>query len=543
MDENSVSNLLVLRKFFRYLQEPKILGSILIAVTLLHAFPYIFQPLGLDQALYSVMARYLDSGMSLYRDFGDMNFPGAPLLHTLALVLFGDSTIGFRLFDLLFVCFTLWSIYLFMYRCFSHKSIALVSCIIFIICYFHLGFWHTAQRDGFAIPFLLLATSLFFDSERSNPLLRTILAGLCCGIIFWIKPVFGISLAVFGLVLILRLLRKKQRFSLLFTMGTGLTIGFSIINAIFLFYLYQTNSLVAWYEGAILYNLQYSSSVSKPMMMAIKAIFVPANFHNFFITIGAMVGIWHTFDNSDNWRKSIPLAVFTLITIFSFLIQGKGDVVYHRLPFLCAKSLWAALGIRIIFSWSSLRGARSLLFRGIILSGLILITAGSYVVTFHIPAYFRFLTGSSNLTTYQSEIYMGLDEKISVGNYIRENTSDEDRILVWGFGSLIQFYSQRLSSSRFITNTNLFVLPKDDPLRRSWEQAIAKDFERYQPKAVVLFTKEEPQWFWKFPNWPENAKKDFMSIPEFSEALMRQYHLVMETENVEVYFRNNSENH
>src|SRR5690348_1969435 len=70
-------------------------------------------PLIHDAPLMDYIAWRIASGAVPYRDIFDMNMPGTYLIHTVALRLFGNSDLGWRLFDLLWLGLTAMTVYLF----------------------------------------------------------------------------------------------------------------------------------------------------------------------------------------------------------------------------------------------------------------------------------------------------------------------------------------------------------------------------------------------------------------------------------------------
>jgi len=525
-------------RLLRLFLSPKIQWVILIVIFVAHAIPYLFQPFGLDQALYTVMARQFLAGQSIYLDFGDMNFPGGPLLQTLGMIIMGDSSVGFRLFDLLIVMATLSVIYIFTYRLFNSRILSLTACVLYTLSYFQMGFWHTAQRDGFAIPFLILALFPLIDSDSRHRTEISLLSGMSLAVAFWIKPIYFIELVALAIILTFRMIRQPGDRRMFLVQGLMIGSGFLAISVVMLGYLAKTGSLAAWYESSVLYNLHYSGFVPATFLMGLKAIFIPAHFHNFFITVVAFVGIWHSFHEDKEYAPYHPLLLFTIVTMFAFLLQGKGDIVYHRLPFLSAKAIWAAVGVRAILHLNIPQPAPAIRLRIGLVFLLVVVFAGSYSVVFKMPDFFRMATGRISLDDYQANIYPQLQEKRAVGRMIRDMSAPSDRVLVWGFDSIVQYYANRFPFSRFTTLAMLFILPEDSPLRKEWERLIVADFERCRPRCIVLLVREEPQWRWKFPNWPEYSKQYFFSLPELAQHLEDEYFMAYRSGDMELYVRN-----
>jgi len=158
----------------------------LAGVTVFLAWRSLGWPLVHDAPIMHYAAWLGSQGAVPYRDFFDMNFPGAHLLHGLALALFGPGDSGFRGFDLLWLAasaalirgyclpFGVWS--------------ATVAPLLFTAYHLAGGAWQAGQRDFLFAPFLLAGLWGVAGAWDSGGRLQIVAGGLVFGAALLLKP-------------------------------------------------------------------------------------------------------------------------------------------------------------------------------------------------------------------------------------------------------------------------------------------------------------------------------------------------------------------
>src|SRR5262249_7636679 len=134
-------------------------------------------------------AQVLLSGGCLYRDFIDMNGPGGPYLHAFSQALIGSSDLHFRCFDLLWMIGTYGVLYLLARRC-LRPFLAGGLLLVHASFYTGIGWWHTGQRDSFAL-LSFLGLGLLLHRGLTDPKTGVwpwLGAGLFLGKIFCLRP-------------------------------------------------------------------------------------------------------------------------------------------------------------------------------------------------------------------------------------------------------------------------------------------------------------------------------------------------------------------
>jgi len=97
-----------------------------------------------------------------------------------------------------------------------------------------------------------------------------------------------------------------------------------------------------------------------------------------------------------------------------------------------------------------------------------------------------------------------LDYRDPVASYIRENTSPEEKVFIWGFRPIINFMSDRESPVSFLPYPLIHV---DTPLGEHWADQFYSQFTTHPPTLVV--------------NMIEPADRE--RIPDIDPQVRKQY--------------------
>lgn len=143
-----------------------------------------------------------------YRDFFDMNMPGAHWLNALIGSIFGFTDSGFQKANILILVTTLALAFIWL-RSFGLNP-AWASANIFGLSFLQYGPAMSMQREFLTIPFMLLALVFYSMSPASSYRIRYFLIGffICCAV--FIKPQSGLILIIFLFLDGWYLLQKDQ---------------------------------------------------------------------------------------------------------------------------------------------------------------------------------------------------------------------------------------------------------------------------------------------------------------------------------------------
>ena len=147
--------------------------AIVMSICALLLSPTLSFRMGVDQGVFAYMGAELLEGRWPYISTWESDFPGLVFLQALEIALFGKSIVMFRLFDFIFQLGNCYLIYRIACRV-SSRAAGYLAAATLCLLYQGYGPWNTAQREGFAIFFILLGFWLYLTAERRPAVLTAI---------------------------------------------------------------------------------------------------------------------------------------------------------------------------------------------------------------------------------------------------------------------------------------------------------------------------------------------------------------------------------
>lgn len=313
-----------------------LLGGIVLIV-----LAYLRWPLWPDHSLYLIMGRYWFEGILPYRDVFEQNWPGNIWIAQVTLLLFGDTPLAVRLFDLLWQTATGTVLYLLSRRYFDRPWRA--GCVIlYFSIYLAATFGSTATRDTFASLPLGLALYAVTAQEGRFSFLRGILIGVMLAVAILIKPTLAL-VAVLLLPFLAGYGLWKRAHGALMILAGSLT-GLALCTAVFIRSFMDWGILSSFVDAAIGYAGVHYAQESFFWMGRRALIFMLFYPPGRLIVISLMVGFlcWRA-RPKWGWRD-MALLLFFLGTLGSLLVQRKFNYV-HAMPVAFFGSLSTLLGI------------------------------------------------------------------------------------------------------------------------------------------------------------------------------------------------------
>lgn len=152
--------------------------------------------MGWDQGIHAWIGGVINAGGLPYRDAWDSSGPLACYLHAVAERIFGANAWGIRVLDLALLALSAYGIA----RCagrLTHPGIGHYAGLGLILWYASGGWWHTAQRDGWASMLLLWGLAPVVGGNVQIGWYAW--AGATIGSAVLIKPIFGTYVLTAGL--------------------------------------------------------------------------------------------------------------------------------------------------------------------------------------------------------------------------------------------------------------------------------------------------------------------------------------------------------
>jgi len=506
-----------------YLIGALILSSVLLAINLCF-------PMNLDNNIYQEMGMMLARfGKLPYLGSWDVNFPGIVYVHALAITLFGNNDIGFKIIDTLTRLVTV----ILLYRCterLSTKPVAFLATAFYTLHYLSGYYWLTGQRDEFAVVFILLGALLILKYEggaRGN--LIIILITVCLNIAALFRPTYFLFL-LSGFIILVLIDRGKWR-SILF--ATALT-TVSLWLLVLLPYFFIPGALKEVYLATIRFNLD-----------------LYVGLHNYFIPTVLFIG-------SRRTLLLLSLLIFippykikekTLITperwlLILFFLSGMISLLsmrkyfsYHWEPVMTMAAAFSAVGV-----WKASSYLRNPILRtSIIVLGICLFAYRTYpwkLAESAIQAIKENESPTHRLyTILESDSLYGYRAQEQVINRINAVSSRNEVIECMVIDPGIRWRLNRDEATRFTRLLAVGMKRSDGEYtdyQKRWQQEYMDSLNHIVPKHIIL-AKGPKVALDYIRNSPDSILN---SLPGFDSFLVQHYILDTTVGGYTIYQRN-----
>jgi len=488
-------------------------------------FPILWFGFGSDQGLYSY-------GAWLWRKFGlipylhcfDHNFPGIFLIHYWAQTILGESITGLRFFDLIWQVFTITMLYLISSFLAESPRAGFFSALFYSIFYVQLGPWDTAQRDGFLLLIYLLA---FWLVILHQGILSRIFAGIILGFGFLIKPIALILIGIFS-IQILTDKKLKWRPGLFFLFSSSLPFLFIIL------YYYHKSALDYLWEAIFQYSLgSYSTDLFSSSSATMRGIFLVRFLDNNLLMIlgGLLVFIFRKKLGVEKKNFILWLLMIFLGVYFGYWVQGK-FYFYQQVPVWGILAIFSGIGFSVCLDfisekWNIQNKQKSISF---CFSAILIIVSFALVS----PENWKFIAKIlPNSPSSGQRFYPFYEICALAGDFLRENTKQQDKIQVWGGEAIINYLAKRQAPSRFPSTLHLIINPgiqNKSLVQIKFARELLKSLENHPP--IYFLVETHTHIGFGVSSDKESLIKEF---PEIYNFLLQNYYLEYKMGFIEFY--------
>jgi hypothetical protein len=500
--------------------------------------PAIVEPAGNDQSLYMYVADQVRHGGVPYVDAWDQKPPaifflyaavrsvwphqsavavadvtGASLIAALLFII-GRRTIGGHGGGVAASVFAL----------FSHPSFARLS-----------GIYVRGQCEVFIA--LAVTAAMAFGWQRDRRAIHLFAAGIGLGVAFWLKYNALAYAAPLFFALVLSDEREPQTWSTTVGRVAWVATGAVAVSALVLLYFALHGALGALWLATIDYNLRYSSETyTAGATGALRYVLeLPlerggADMLWFLgLTGGACLAV-------AGWRRHRALTIIVLAwlaaAILSILVNGARNLPQYFVQ--AAPALALACSAGLLSTWRSGRLGQAIT--------VLIVAAGLWRVGVDAPVGglrwgalpqlidnitldVRYARGHVSRAAYLSR-FVGAQKYNAaavedLSGYIARTTTDEDRILVFGFAPAVYLESHRLSASRFLWSRPVILEFASDH-EGYGSRGLLADLTRSRPAVVAL---QKQDW----GPMDANSEAFFLGHPALHAWLSAGYELDRDT--------------
>lgn len=526
-----------------------VISLIFVAFLALVALPQLWYPFGFDQMVYAACGDVIRLGGVPIRDCFETKQMGVMVMYAIAMS-FSPSVWAVHAFTLLWQVITSLVIARIACDVFGPRA-AWVAATLYWLMYAGINYWSMDQAETFCNLFLALAFWAMVREPRAknkesrisqstlNPQLSALslqpstfnlqysallLAGVCIGITFWFKYIFVLVGMGFGLLLILQLFlnRRSLNFGAWF-----LTLGAFALGAVLpmllgvLYYALQTDGLQTLL--AQLNFLRENFPLTEPLPFDGMARMMLRFFDNgadvsgdFKRTLGPATATANVLGGGfplvlllgaigiGRGLKLKPLAIVYLIaylvtTIVLCIWQGN-YIQYHftlmHVPVALlagaafAEKDWSPTGDRSPTDGSPTDGSPTRLYGGGFLFAVAVALLIYRMTPMMFDAYDNVLVQHKPLRDQYLESKQGAH--IPISEYIRDKTSPDDSIAIFGDAPWVYTLAGRRNATRF-SFVNVWIKKRGTPSYALHVEQYVDGLSRKKPLYVIL-TKADFPW-------------------------------------------------
>ncbi len=315
-----------------------LLGAVLIACAVIFVIMTRRWPMVQDAALLHYDVFLIRHGWTPYRDFVDVNMPGAYWATALAMHLPGQPDVAWRIFDLTLVALT-GAGYYFIARPHSRFA-ALFATVLLLLVHGQDGVQQTGQRDLVIAVLLVLAFACLLEAMRQSRWMYLLPYGLGVGLAATIKPTAD-PLGVLLLAMVVTYRARRQDADRSATLGwLAAGLGAMAVPLIAMaVWLQHKGALKAWIAAEHLVLPYYATLERRPLGFTFLHSISP---------LAALVVLWLLclVLRGPEWPpfERLLTATAVVLNLLGLLAQGKA-LPYQRYPMLVFLLLLIALDL------------------------------------------------------------------------------------------------------------------------------------------------------------------------------------------------------
>lgn len=494
-------------------------------------------PFGWDQGIMASVGDTLLHGGMPYREAWDIKGPVAHVWFAIGQLLFGRGQLGIRVVDLALLIWAAFALAR-VGRQLTRPSSGAWLAIGLVLAHASLGYFYTAQPDGAVSLALTVAFAPLFVASPSRRALA--MSGVVIGIAMLMKPLYVVFLLVPGLVVLQSTERPvASRIQSLLIVGVATAIPVAAMLGWFA----ARGALDEMIDVYIRYNASSYSGVTdfslRQRVMGVVRYFLPWPRA---IALVAMLLGSATILRRDR-RRALLIFGWFLGALALVVSQGK-FFVYHWAVIFPSAALLIALGVASIIDTGQPAKAtpatetpgidtpapplaiRASLGAAMVLAIVLPLARQPASDAWH---WLRFVSERDSRAEYYARF--GLDDRsyvaadqMAAAEFIRANTTDRDRVAIFGYDAPVLFLSGRSNATRYSYALPLVGYRSSSAFRTKYRRDYMASLADVPAYVVVglLFSGKE---------------RTLDEFPEFKVYLAQHFALQRSFGNVDVYRR------
>lgn len=472
----------VIKKLNQKLTQHELL-LLLLVFTIILRFPSLSEPFWYgDENIYLAIGQGMRHGLVLYKDIID--YPNKPpLIYLLAATT--QTVTAFRFVLLLWHLLTVTFFHTLAARFSQNKLTTVISTIIFIFATSTPYFEGNIANSEIFFIMPVLAALIFLTAKlrhiktfKTKKLRYHLFAGILLGFAFLFKIHVALDIAAFGFYFYfldkkisqkLPLQIIKAQFLWVFVLGVSLPIILTLVIwsfqgvsplTLFLSAAGSSGYVSVWGgQELLLQTIGLGSLQSRAILLGVITLLIWI-FRSRFQFLTNLVVIW------------------TLFTLFAALLSARNYPHY-----LIQVIPPTVLGLTLLVSVRKIRDS------SVLIVSLLLVLAAFFRFNFyHYPVvsyyqnYFSFISGRIDQTEYYRRFDSRMPRNYALAQYIRQHTSPDDLIYIWGTEPGVYVLAQRLQVEKLVVSFHVADLDY-------YDETLAT-LQKVKPAIVVVMESE-----------------------------------------------------
>ncbi len=469
--------------------------------------------------MFAAVGHVVRLGGMPYKDAWEVKGPTAFLPYALVELIVGPTMWGIRVFDLIMTAATMTAVYQVCKNWWDRKA-GWYGVVILAFTALTMDYFTTAQPDNWCAGLIAIAAALLAGAARPVSALRFACAGACVAVCFLEKPTYLMYL----LLLIPPLIWKRREGELWRSVAAAIG-GFLIPVTVLVAWLSARGALSASIDTYFLFNMRVHagnevSAINKQFSNLTFWMRSIAPFSTFMLPalLGGVVLLR---------RSTAPALLFAFwcgLGLVSVIVQRK-YFAYHWFPLFPWLAAGTAIALRkaeamrvpVPRHWNINVNITHFMFLWFALLYLPL--------TSHpIGQWLFYASGHISREQYLADFGINRPSNYwfprvqGIADYVRERTTPDQYVLIWGFEAGINYLSNRLSPSRFEYSYPLEV-GANTPFRAAYRVEFMDKMRAHPPAYIVVADLDA--------NLLVNAssKQALEGFPELKELMRERYTL------------------
>jgi hypothetical protein len=444
-------------------------------------------PLERDEGEYAYMGQLLLNGIPPHVHVYSMKLPGVSVAYALIMGLFGQTPSGIHLGLLLVNGMCVLLVYLLALRLFDRDAAFPAAACYAVLSLSEFVYGIFAHATHFVVLFALAGFILLLRPGNRGRAPLLFLSGLCFGLAFTMKQ----PAALLIVCALLHLVRssyhtrgsgRKARLTGIALFLCGVVVPYSLI----VLWVLKAGAFDRFWFWTVTYVREYASGQTASQGLST---FV----HVFPLIVKPQLPFWLLagagafFLAAKRGRCTDRLLVAGLL-FFTFIALCSGFYFrwHYFILILPAVALLAGASCTAIADML-VQEQRSNEWLRRLVPALLVMTAIGYGLYQERSYFFKLTPLEASAATYGTNPFQAA---IEIGRYIKDHTSDTDRIAVLGSEPEIYFYAGRQSATAYIY---MYGLMEDQPHAERMQRELIREIELANPKYCV-FTKIAFSW-------------------------------------------------